>query len=81
MSTELSDFERGTSNCCNAKRYGDICADCKEHCGSVEEEMEQDRKDAEKELFNMVYNWGRIGVVTDENCNAFQDKLKEIRMI
>ena len=34
----------------------------------------------EKELFDMVYQWGRVGIVTDENCNAFQDKIKEFKM-
>lgn len=24
-----------------------------------------------KELFNMVYNWGKFGVVTDFKCYAF----------
>lgn len=32
----------------------------------------------EKELFNMVYQWGRVGIVTNELCNSFQDKIKEI---
>lgn len=26
-------------------------------------------------------NWGKCGIVTDENCNAFQDLLKEIKEI
>jgi hypothetical protein len=30
--------EEGSSNCCGAKVYGDICADCKEHCDIVTEE-------------------------------------------
>lgn len=35
-------------------------------------------KDKEiQELFNMVYQWGRVGIVTDYTCPAFQDKLKE----
>ena len=32
----------------------------------------------EKELFDMVYQWGRVGVQVDELCNAFQDKIKEL---
>ena len=31
-----------------------------------------------KELFDMVYQWGRAGVKTDETCNAFQDLVIEI---
>lgn len=34
----------------------------------------------EKELFDMVYMWGRLRVETDEKCNAFQDLLKEIKL-
>lgn len=41
-----------------------------------EEEIEQ--RKSEKELFEMVYNWGKAGIKTDELCNAFQDKLKEV---
>ena len=32
----------------------------------------------EKQLFDMIYQWGRIGLKTDENCNAFQELLSEI---
>jgi len=35
-------------------------------------------REAEKELFDMVYHWGKYGIETDELCNAFQDKLEEI---
>ena len=31
-----------------------------------------------KELFNMVYQWGRVGLVTDEHSNAFQGLIKKI---
>jgi predicted DNA-binding WGR domain protein len=31
-----------------------------------------------RELFEMVYQWGRVGVITDEHCPAFKDKLAEI---
>jgi len=33
----------------------------------------------EKALFDMVYQWGKIGIVTDEKCNAFQDLIREIK--
>ncbi len=32
----------------------------------------------EKQLFDMIYQWGRTGLKTDENCNAFQELLSEI---
>lgn len=31
-------LEDGGSNCCGAKVYGDICADCKEYCEIAKEE-------------------------------------------
>ena len=33
----------------------------------------------EKQLFDMVYQWGRVGLVTDEKCQAFQDLINEIQ--
>ncbi len=49
-------------------------------CGEKEHNsMKQEQRKIEKELFEMVYQWGRAGIVTDELCNAFQDKLKELR--
>lgn len=33
---------------------------------------------AEKELFNMVYQWGRVGVVADHNSQAFKLAVKEV---
>jgi len=32
-----------------------------------------------KELFNMVYQWGRIGMVVDHNAPAFKEKIIELR--
>ena len=31
-----------------------------------------------KELFDTVYQWGRVGIQTDENCETFQSMIKEI---
>lgn len=31
-----------------------------------------------QQLFNMVYGWGKVGIVVDENSPAFQSKLNEI---
>ena len=35
-------------------------------------------KDLAKELFEMVYGWGRLGVVADENCPAFKKTIEEL---
>jgi hypothetical protein len=40
------------------------CSQCKN------EEIE---RDIPRELFEMVYQWGRVGVVVDEHCPAFKD--------
>ena len=39
---------------------------------------ETEQRNKYKELFDMVYQWGRLGVKTDETCNAFQDLVAEI---
>lgn len=31
-----------------------------------------------KKLFDCVYQWGRVGVVTDEKCPTFQAHIGEI---
>jgi len=41
--------------------------------------MKNKQKQLEKKLFKMVYQWGRVGVVTDEKCFAFQEYIKDIR--
>jgi len=38
------------------------------------------KKDIKRELFEMVYQWGRVGIIVDETCPAFNgivDKLLE----
>lgn len=40
--------------------------------------MQNDLKIIKKELFNMVYMWGKIGIVVDENAPAFQSLIKSI---
>ena len=37
-----------------------------------------EKRKIEKELFDMVYNWGKVGIQTDELCGAFQSKVKEL---
>ena len=36
-------------------------------------------KQLESELFNMVYQWGQVGLQTDERCNAFQKTIGDIK--
>ena len=33
----------------------------------------------ETRLFKMVYAWGKIGIVVDENCVAFKSLIEEIK--
>ena len=41
----------------------------------------REQRQIEKDLFEMVYKWGNAGIVTNELCNAFQDKLEEYRKL
>lgn len=36
-------------------------------------------EEASKALFDMVYQWGRVGVVTDHTAEAFKDAIKAVR--
>jgi len=66
---------------------GSVCSNCKTYPCECEPKHNHSRGEAgcgecakkEKELFDMVYIWGKVGIVTDEKCNAFQDLLKEIK--
>lgn len=40
-----------------------------------------EKQQAEKNLFEMVYNWGASGIVTDYECNAFQKALQELKRL
>ena len=40
--------------------------------------MTYKEKRLEKELFEMVYKWGKVGVVTDHECFAFKSTMQEI---
>lgn len=31
-----------------------------------------------KEMFEMVYQWGRVGIVVDENCPAYKSVIKKL---
>lgn len=34
--------------------------------------------DAEKELFETVYNWGKYGIVVDDTCDTFRRLLDAV---
>jgi len=36
-------------------------------------------KNLAKELFDTVYQWGRVGIVTDENCETFKSMIEAIK--
>ncbi len=48
-----------------------------EHCDDHYVEMSE-RETKIKEMFEMVYQWGRVGVQADFECNAFRKALKDI---
>ena len=37
-------------------------------------------KDLQRELFEMVYQWGRVGVVVDEHAPSYQRTLNAIKI-
>lgn len=55
-------------------------AGCPLHDKMTEEQRTgmTEREENIKELFDMVYEWGRANIVTDFESNAFRKKLKEI---
>lgn len=53
---------------------------CNKHKEEHTKEMLKARREAEKELFTTVYNWGKNRIVTDELCNTFQDLVAKIRL-
>ena len=36
------------------------------------------KKDIPRELFEMVYQWGRVGIIVDENSPAFKETIKDL---
>ncbi len=42
-------------------------------------EILTDKQKSQKDLFEMVYDWGRAGIDTDWECNAFQKAVKELK--
>lgn len=39
------------------------------------------REEIIKEIFDMVYAWGRVGIVVDENAPAYRNTIKELLKI
>ena len=44
-------------------------------------DKEKKLKKLESQLFSMVYQWGRVGIIVDENCPAFQDLMDKIKKL
>jgi hypothetical protein len=40
--------------------------------------MKREETNLYRELFEMVYQWGRVGIITDEHCPAFLDLITKI---
>ena len=66
-------------HCCENSE--EVCDRTCDDCYWRKKDFEEDRKSAEKELFDTVYKWGRVGIVTDENSNTFQQLVNAIRLI
>lgn len=66
-------------HCCEMSES--VCDRTCDDCYFLAKELKEDRKSAEKELFDVVYQWGRVGVITDENSPTFQKLVANIRMI
>jgi len=67
-------------NCPESKNCDYLCAWTKPY-GFVPEAgcpIHDSIKSVGKELFKMVYNWGKVGVVTDHKCFAFKSTMQEI---
>ena len=45
----------------------------------ITKENYADKITAEKELFEAVYQWGHVGIVTDFTCPTFQSLLANVR--
>ena len=54
----------------HSKIFNNICESL-----TLDEKIKEDLK---KQLFEIGYQWGRVGVVTDENCPAFVDVIERI---
>ena len=44
-----------------------------------EKKRKIDMEWAERDLFKTVYDWGRVGIITDQHCNTFQELLARVR--
>ena len=44
-------------------------------------DKEKKLKKLEKELINMIYQWGRVGIIIDENCPTFQALMNKIKKL
>ena len=54
------------------------CTPCVQDNKSIKEKTQTE---LEKELFDIVYQWGRVGLVTDEKAPTFQDLISQITAV
>jgi len=69
---------------CDQKGHDSGGCDCEDmNCDCNREmkkaELKERGEESIKELFDMVYQWGRAGVKVDYTSKTFQDKVKEIK--
>jgi len=43
--------------------------------------LNKTKEQVEKELFDMIYSWGRVGIVVNEKSPAFIEKLDQLTEI
>ena len=36
------------------------------------------KKEIQKDIFQTVYQWGRVGIVVDEKCNTYKSLMREL---
>ena len=53
---------------------------CQEEADYYEEHPEEERMPTEEELFNVVYQWGKTGVVVDFMAPVFQGLIRQIKI-
>lgn len=44
----------------------------------LEKDMEQAKEELVKDIFDTVYQWGRVGVVADYTAKTYQDMIKKL---
>lgn len=76
---------RCTSGCqkhfdcpCQADHCCELTDNCDGSCDNCFNNLMTDKETKIKELFDMVYQWGKLNIVTDFESNAYRKLLKEV---